>query len=30
MKTKIVFGAAVGAVVSVAAMTSAFALDYRP
>lgn len=30
MKTKIVFGAAVGAVVSVAAMSSAFALDYRP
>ena len=30
MKTKIVFGAAVAAVVSVAALTSAFALDYRP
>jgi len=30
MKTKIVFGAAVAAVVSVAAVTSAFALDYRP
>ena len=30
MKSNIVFGAAVGAVVSVAAMTSAFALDYRP
>lgn len=30
MKTKIVFGAAVAAVASVAALTSAFALDYRP